>query len=184
MAILKDSGARLIFDSGAVRDISDGKGRMDLMPLDIMADYIHHLIDNGLIAADDLLKHEICASILYKLDSFVRTGSIAGIFDAIHALTVIMPQDEKETGLPDTPLYRNFVATSRQMEDGAAKYAARNWEKGINAENYINSGIRHLLKFMEGWTDEPHDRAALWNMYCLLWTIKHHPELNCYPVTH
>ena len=34
MAKLKDSGERRQFESGAVRDISEGKGRCDLLPLD------------------------------------------------------------------------------------------------------------------------------------------------------
>ena len=34
---IKDSGARTEFETGAVRDIQEGKGRCDLMPLDVMA---------------------------------------------------------------------------------------------------------------------------------------------------
>jgi len=33
---IKDSGERRKFESGAVRDISDGKGRFDLLPLDVL----------------------------------------------------------------------------------------------------------------------------------------------------
>lgn len=36
MSEIKDSGNRRQFSSGAVRDIAEGKGRMDLMPLDII----------------------------------------------------------------------------------------------------------------------------------------------------
>ena len=42
MAVLKDSGERREFDSEAVRDIQEGKGRCDLLPLDIVAS----LMDN------------------------------------------------------------------------------------------------------------------------------------------
>lgn len=34
---IKDSGERVQFDTGAVRDISKGKGRLDLMPLSVVA---------------------------------------------------------------------------------------------------------------------------------------------------
>ena len=34
--MIKDSGNRREFESGAVRDIQEGKGRCDLMPLDIV----------------------------------------------------------------------------------------------------------------------------------------------------
>ena len=57
----------------------------------------------------------------------------------------------------------------------------RNWEKGIPCHCFVDSGVRHYIKFMAGWDDEPHDRAFLWNMYCLLWTLRHHPDLNDLP---
>ena len=37
---LQDSGNRREFDSGAVRDINEGKGRCDLLPLGVIADMI------------------------------------------------------------------------------------------------------------------------------------------------
>ena len=36
--MIKDSGNRREFDSGAVRDIQEGKGRCDLLPLDVIMD--------------------------------------------------------------------------------------------------------------------------------------------------
>lgn len=41
---IKDSGNRTKFTSGAVRDIQDGKGRCDLMPLDIIADVTNNTV--------------------------------------------------------------------------------------------------------------------------------------------
>ena len=58
---------------------------------------------------------------------------------------------------------------------------AKGIRKGIPAHCYIDSGVRHLIKWADNWDDEPHDRAFLWNMFGLLWTIKHHPELNDLP---
>ncbi len=37
MADLKDSGARRDFGTGAVRDVAEGKGRCDLLPMDVVA---------------------------------------------------------------------------------------------------------------------------------------------------
>lgn len=37
MAELKDSGARREAGTGSVRDVAEGKGRVDLMPLDVVA---------------------------------------------------------------------------------------------------------------------------------------------------
>lgn len=35
--MIKDSGNRREFETGAVRDIQEGKGRCDLLPLDVVA---------------------------------------------------------------------------------------------------------------------------------------------------
>ena len=40
MSKILDSGERRQFASGACRDIADGKGRCDLLPLDVIAQYI------------------------------------------------------------------------------------------------------------------------------------------------
>ena len=35
--VIKDSGNRREFETGAVRDIQEGKGRCDVLPLDVVA---------------------------------------------------------------------------------------------------------------------------------------------------
>ena len=94
--MIKDSGSRSNFDTGAVRDTQDGKGRMDLLPV------------------------------------------------------------------------RALIEVSRIMEAGAIKYEARNWEKGIPLSRYMDSGLRHAMKFLRGDRDEPHLAQACWNFLCLL----------------
>lgn len=62
-------------------------------------------------------------------------------------------------------------------ENGAKKYGERNVDKGIPQHSLIDSGIRHLVKYMNGWTDEAHLRAAAWN---ILWALNQHtthPEM-------
>ena len=59
---------------------------------------------------------------------------------------------------------------SRIYEDGAIKYEARNWEKGIPLSRYVDSAIRHLSKYMDGMRDEPHLSQAGWNILCAIWT--------------
>lgn len=54
-----------------------------------------------------------------------------------------------------------------QMERGAKKYAARNWEKGIPLSTYLDSGLRHAFAALAGFDDEPHLDAAIWNFMCL-----------------
>ena len=92
-----DSGNRRQFKSGAVRDIQEGKGRMDLLPW----------------------------------------GAI--------------------------------MEVSKHCENGAKKYGEHNVDKGIPTHSLCDSAARHLAKYLDGWTDEPHLLAATWN---LLWALQ------------
>ena len=96
MPVIKTSGEKNTFSTGAVRDLSEGKGRMDLLPV------------------------------------------------------------------------RALIAISKHFENGGRVYDFRNWEKGINLSRYMDSGLRHAMKYLRGDRDEPHLEAACWNFMCLL----------------
>lgn len=106
---IKDSGERTRFDTGAVRDMHTGKGRMDLLP------------------------------------------------------------------------WEALVEVSKHCEEGALKYGERNCEKGIPIHSLIDSAFRHLAKYMMGMKDEPHLRAAAWNILFALYMEIKHPELQDIP---
>ena len=89
--VIKDSGERRKFETGAQRDIVTGKGRYDLLPLTALMNLSVH------------------------------------------------------------------------FEKGCEKYGDRNWEKGIPISVLINSGERHIAKFIMGLEDEEHLIAAIWN---------------------
>ena len=145
---IKDSGARREFDTGAVRDIQDGKGRCDLLPLDTI----------GELWGDP---------ILISVGTFVRCGNPKNIKDAVEFFLEVK----------DWSYSTMLLEVAKHYEEGAKKYAERNWEKGIYLHCYIDSGIRHYLKWLRGDIDEPHDRAFVWNMLCALWTQDNKPEL-------
>ena len=107
--MIKDSGERRQFETGAVRDIQEGKGRMDLLPM--------------------------CA----------------------------------------------LIRVSRHYEDGAKKYKERNWEQGIPMHCYMDSALRHIAKYMDGYADEDHLCAAAWNLLCAMWTEDRRPEMQDIP---
>lgn len=65
---------------------------------------------------------------------------------------------------------RAILRLARHFEAGARKYGDRNWEKGIPISSFIDSAIRHILKFMAGETDEDHLCAACWNLMCAMET--------------
>ena len=106
---IKDSGERTQFSTGAVRDMHDGKGRCDLLPMCVL------------------------------------------------------------------------LRLARHYEAGAKKYDDRNWEKGIPAHSVADSALRHIFKYLDGWTDEDHLIAAVWNLCGLAWTEEKHPELMDIP---
>ena len=103
--MIKDSGDRTQFDTGAVRDMHAGKGRMDLLPLSAL------------------------------------------------------------------------IELSKHCEEGGLKYGEHNVDKGIPQHSLCDSAIRHLVKYMRGDTDEPHLRAAAWNLMWALNQTVEHPEL-------
>ena len=100
-----DSGNRREFPTGAVRDMEEGKGRFDLLPM--------------------------CA--IRRL--------------AIHC------------------------------ENGAKKYGERNCEKGIPASSLMDSAMRHLSKYIEGWKDEDHLVSAFWNIAMCMYMEEYKPEM-------
>lgn len=165
-----DSGNRREFDSGAVRDIQEGKGRCDLLPLGEISEWFMFLKDNSAETLDSC-NWANYAAITFYLYHFMLTGEKASIYKAIKQFS----QDHYAD--PYTPI----LEVAKHYEEGAKKYEERNWEKGIPAHCYVDSGVRHLTKFYRGDADEPHDRAFVWNMLGLLWTIKHKPELNDLP---
>lgn len=59
---------------------------------------------------------------------------------------------------------------SRIYEDGAIKYAARNWEKGMPLSNYLKSAENHIAKLKAGMRDEPHASQAIWNLIGYIFT--------------
>lgn len=151
MAIL-DSGNRRQFSSGAVRDIQEGKGRCDLLPLFQVTQYASQAMPK--------IQHEL--ALIYR---FMCDGNCEHLFDAIeHFVNDNYP--DAETAI---------LEVSKHYEEGAKKYGEHNWEKGIPLHCYIDSGLRHLLKFSRGDTDEPHDRAFIWNMFGAIWTCEHVP---------
>ena len=137
--MIQDSGKRQEFTTGAVRDIQEGKGRCDLLPLDVVAKFL----------GDE--------TVLIYLHHFFESGDVASLYSALGYFGVASP-------------YSMILDVAIQFEEGAKKYGENNWKKGIPINCYINSAIRHYLKYKRGDTDERHDRAFIWNILCAIWT--------------
>ena len=107
--MILDSGDRTEFATGAVRDMHEGKGRCDLLPMCVL------------------------------------------------------------------------IRLSKHFGKGAIKYSERNWEKGIPAHSFADSALRHMVKYMDGQTDEDHLVAAIWNLCGLAWTEEKRPDMMDIP---
>jgi hypothetical protein len=61
-------------------------------------------------------------------------------------------------------------------QKGAEKYGENNWKKGMPIERFLDSGSRHIYKYLAGWEDEDHLSMALWNIMGAIF-MEEHPEI-------
>lgn len=151
--MIKDSGARREFPTGAVRDIQDDKGRCDLMPLQVIANLLDSLTGGDYILA--------------RIARFTNTKNTQHLYRVLIGFAAIAFNDSLENMI---------LETSKHFEQGAKKYGENNWQKGLPVNCYIDSAIRHYLKYRRGDTDEPHDRAFVWNIMCCIWEVDYHRD--------
>ena len=74
-----------------------------------------------------------------------------------------------------------LLRLAKHYERGAERYGPYNWKQGIPCHSFVDSALRHMLKYMDGWTDEDHLIAAIWNLCGLAWTEEKLPELMDIP---
>ena len=145
---IKDSGNRTEFATGAVRDMREGKGRCDLMPLEVVGTWLY----------DDILD---CIA------QFKTSVNTVFLYSALNYFSTNAYNDSK---------YTMLLEVAKHFEEGAKKYGENNWQKGIPVHCYIDSAVRHYLKWLRGDKDEPHDRAFVWNLMCCIWEVDYRTE--------
>ena len=160
---IKDSGNRTEFETGAVRDIQQGKGRFALMPLDVMSKVF------AVEFADEFEEGSI-ADVLKSIADFKRTGNKRWL-----CIAIVHYSQAVHVSLPTL-----MLDVARHFENGALKYGEHNWEKGIPISRYIDSAVRHLMKDCACETDEDHAAAFVWNCICAAWTMEHLPAMDDY----
>jgi len=140
--VIKDSGSTTEFATGAHRDARTGKGRIDLIPLEV---------------ASKLMDED---QILQSVREFQKDDNTDHLYDALKNFC-----DRYYNGVMETMLLEVGI----HYEEGANKYGANNSKKGMDSYIYIDSALRHYLKHKRGDMDEPHDRAFVWNLLCCIW---------------
>lgn len=154
MSVIKDSGDRTRFETGAVRDLQgEDKGWFHLVPLDIVAE----------LFGDDNIR-----GVLKNIQKFVDTGDA----DYLKIALVYFAEYE-ETTIP-----KLMLEVSVHYRNGAEKYQPHNWKRGIPISSFVSSSVRHLLKRIDHQNDERHDRAFVWNVLGAWWTMENKPEMD------
>lgn len=150
--MILDSGNRSTFETGATRDIQDGKGRPCLMPLEVASAML-----GGHLTGGDCILHDIHA--------FIRSKKTTHLYAALHNFAEVAFGGSVETMLLEVSIH---------FEEGARKYGPNNWRKGLPVTCYVDSAIRHYLKYRRGDKDENHNRAFVWNVMACIWEVDHH----------
>ena len=153
MAKIKDGGKRTTFETGAVREIDETKGRCDLVYNTGWCDVIG---DN----------------FYYHLEMFVRYGKREFVVLACKKFVELAYKNDFNTA---------YLELSEHYAQGAKKYSDRNMEKGLPWHSMVDSALRHYTKWRRGDDDEPHARAVIWNLLTLLYMVDNKPELNDLP---
>ena len=158
---IKKTGTEKTYGA-ATRCSKEGKGRYDLIPEDVLSECFKSYSNQS-----------------YSMFPEERAVECAINDDYVNAITYITQSkyhkcDEKSTWLMDfTKMVRDLAI---HFQKGAEMYGYRNCEKGIPLWSFRDSGIRHLIQYINGETDEPHYISAIWNFVMAEWTIIHHPE--------
>jgi hypothetical protein len=150
--MILDSGERREFSTGAVRDVQEGKGRPTLMPLQVVS---------------RLLGKQTGDYIFQSIAMFTETGETRYLYAALLKFIAVAYDGEPETMLLEAAIH---------FEEGAKKYGENNWQLGIPVNCYLDSAIRHYLKYRRGDNDEHHDRAFVFNLMCCIWEVDYHHE--------
>ena len=146
---IKDSGDRTQFESGAVRDMREGKGRFDLAPLEVMAIILG-------------TNQQVMDLIVYNISTFMKTNDTSRLRIALRNFA----EKAYDGSIPSL-----FLDVAKHYEAGAKKYGPDKWRKSIPTWCYVDSGVRHYMKWLRGDNDEPHAAALVWNLLCCIWEV-------------
>lgn len=154
-------------DSKAVRCDKTGKGRYDLIPKEMVRGLMK-------IFANDRGIEEYSFSHNYILNAAFNGHYDEAIFGMIGMA------DADDIGMIEScevtrhMQRKNFIFMMKELalhfEKGAKVYGENNW-KGLPKKSFIDSGLRHLLQWMNGEDDENHYISAIWNFTCAMYVI-------------
>ena len=80
--------------------------------------------------------------------------------------------------LPNAAILR----LSKHYENGAKKYGRWNYTKGIPVSSFMDSALRHIFKYLDGWDDEDHLAAAAFNIFGAMLMENTMPDMQDLPL--
>lgn len=90
-------------------------------------------------------------------------------------------EDKTGKGRFDLIPWCAIMRIAKHMEESLKVYEPRNWEKGLPMHSMLDSAMRHLAKYMDGWDDEDHLCAAATNLLMAMWMEEKKPEMQDIP---
>jgi len=58
---------------------------------------------------------------------------------------------------------------AQHYTNGAIKYSANNWKKGVPSERFFSSALRHLMQYWLGEKNEDHLAAVVFNIFGIIY---------------
>jgi hypothetical protein len=71
-----------------------------------------------------------------------------------------------------------IIRVSKHYELGAKKYSRLNYMKGIPISSFMDSALRHIFKYLDGWDDEDHLSAAAFNILGAIQMEERNPDMQ------
>lgn len=141
-----------------------GKARLDLVPPKILQELIANAIEES--GHGEPSKNFLNA-INIGVCEFWDTTDTEALWNAIDNANAMLAFDE------DVTVADSILKLGELYEIGAKKYAARNWEKGMDWGRCFSALTRHLLKFIRGEKNDEvdgqhHLTSVVWNAIALL----------------
>lgn len=131
-----------------------GKGRCDLLPLGVVFKFLTECNDTDVDAET--------RNILHCLYMFQKTQNTDYLYSILDYVSEYMYSNK----------YTMLLDLSIQFEKKAEKHGIDSWKKEIPKWSYLDSAIRHFLKWLRLDADEKHGREFIWNVFCLIYTIE------------
>lgn len=184
----KDTGARTVLSTGSLKEIIEGRGRYDLIPLSQLSKLFMQNTSELLIQAEIQLNkgnlkraEEIYGEVDYLLD-------IAVFIDLLHrsmndkSIKARIKRIQKAiTVFVNNILKSDLITVTKKLaksyEYGAKKYSERDWEKGRPQSVFIDSTLRHFFQYLNNENDEDHATAVVWNLISCADTLDRLPEM-------